>query len=270
MAALPPSVRPRLSARTQALPRESGPLDQPRRGRRATAEGHASAGPPPAVPEPAAAEQEEAPPSGAAPTVAAAVEAAPAAGGPPQRTAPPPLPLMPGASRPSSATVSIGKAEAGADEAEEQERASAVPPAEPPRATADLPTEAPAPEAAAPTSRKSRAYDASVYCGVSAAEEEEGLPGAGEQGPPYWLAQQGRCVNESGSTQLPPGPLLPLSSQQEAAAAWRWQWLSALQWWNWQHAGRTAASLHPFVPVDPNEPLLEVGAGGAVGCCTCT
>lgn len=56
------------------------------------------------------------------------------------------------------------------------------------------------------------------------------------------------------------GPAAPAMSSHAAAASWRCMWLSGLQWHNACRAGQPirAGSPWPFVPLDPNEPLLEV------------
>ena len=49
----------------------------------------------------------------------------------------------------------------------------------------------------------------------------------------------------------------------QAAALWRAQWLSGLQWHNAFRSGHPvrAGSSWQFVPLDPNDPIYEVGAG---------
>ena len=91
------------------------------------------------------------------------------------------------------------------------------------------------------------------------------------------------CLPRSASAESPtPKPPTPFKLQgvrveqcpppvhtQHAVAQWRAMWLAGLQWHNACRAGHPtkAGSPFPFVPLDANEPLLEVGAGreGGVG-----
>ncbi|KAL4441516.1 hypothetical protein ABPG77_002020 [Micractinium sp. CCAP 211/92] len=99
---------------------------------------------------------------------------------------------------------------------------------------------------------------ASAYSGVPAEAEAEAMLGG--QAPPAWLQQQGACRNEPGLHFVEHGPAGPAMSSHAAAASWRCMWLSGLQWHNACRAGQPirAGSPWPFVPLDPNEPLLEL------------
>lgn len=61
-------------------------------------------------------------------------------------------------------------------------------------------------------------------------------------------------------SRLAPAAPLALPGSAQAAAMWRMQWLSALQWHNACRAGQPvrAGACWPFIPLDPNDTVLEV------------
>ena len=288
---LPPQERAALPARTQALEGAGLGGRAAARGRnrsssscrRVSAEGASEEAPGTPVPsqepeaapvaQPAAAAKAEGESwiSGGAARAAPAQQPATASDSPSSGPLPPPLPVAPGAAR-LAASSGQGKQEGV------EAPAAAVPSV---------------PAVTAPAAAAQEEPGSAVYSGVPAEVEAAALP----QGPgvPAWLAQQG-CRNESVSgaafvggseaalgwlctpAQAPPrirfvpplsqgtclgsGPVL--MTAQEAAAAWRLQWLAGLQWHNawraWQPV--RAGSSTCFIPLDPNDRVLDVRLPG--------
>ncbi|PRW56525.1 hypothetical protein C2E21_4466 [Chlorella sorokiniana] len=260
---LPPAERPMLRAHTQPLP-DGGAASRHRSRRRGSRNGvpsqedsgteavcapsqeqesvgHGSLAQPSAAAACSPTASGEVAPPGAPPTAAVtdvSASEAPA----PTSLLPPPLPVMPGATGAAASPMSSTAAEAavaeegaeGRQEVQQQLAAGSEP---------------------AAAERPHGLMAEAVFNGLSAAEEAAALPS--EAPPPSWLVQQG-CSNVTGE-HVEPCPALSVQAQQ-AATLWRAQWTSGLQWHNAMRAGgplRLGSKL-PFVPLDPNEPVLEV------------
>ncbi|KAL4444293.1 hypothetical protein ABPG75_012030 [Micractinium tetrahymenae] len=172
-----------------------------------------------------------------------------------------PLPLRPGAASSPACGGADGAVQAQAEAGQAQAQPAHEDVAGPPEAVATAAAsdgDVLVAASSASEGGSQRAAAASVYSGVPAEVEAEAMPST--PAPPAWLQQQGSCQNEPGLHVVEQGPAGPALHNHHAAANWRCMWLSGLQWHNASRAGQPirAGSPWAFVPLDPNEPLLEL------------